>query len=248
MTGGSHYIRGVIAVIVASARERNGAWAILARDHLGVPDSVFQDYQAHGDSVLLGNLIHFTRRANRYELFSRDVVRSLSQFDIRNTLPDLQCDFCAMWNEVVREAQDGDTCSYPVLFLREIRHHYVALHKGASPASRLPCFGVSGDLSEPLLNPSSYPLCKVAAHRSHSMYNGNEAMEKYLEGTHPPPTTSGSATPSLPPTLPAHTITHPRDEPSLAELPPSSVVSSQAVPQVTVPPSRSNSTIPTTST
>ena len=243
------YIRGVIAVIVASARKRDGAWAILARDHLGVPDSVFQDYQAHGDSVLLANLIHFTRHANRHELFARDVVRSLSKFDIRNTLPGLQHDFCAMWNEVVREAQDGDTCSYPGLFLKEIRHHYVALHNGASPASRLPCFGVSRDLSGPLLDPSSYPLCKVAAHRSHSMYNGHEAMEKYLEGTHPPPTTSGSVTPSSPPpSLPAHTMTHSRGEPSLAELPPSTLVSSQAVPQVTVPLSQSNSAIPTTST
>ena len=221
------YIRGVIAVIVATAGERNGTWAILARDHLGVPDSVFQDYQAHGDSVLLANLIHFTRHANRYELFSRDVVRSLSKFDIRNTLPDLQRDFCAVWNEVVREAQDGDTCSYPVLFLRAIRHHYVALHKGAGPTSRLPCFGVSGDLSGPLVNPSSYPLCKVPAHHSHSTYNGHEAVEKYLEGTYPPATTSGSVTPfPLPPSLPTHTMTHSRDEVSLAELPPSTVVSS----------------------
>ena len=221
------YIRGVIAVIVATARERNGAWAILTRDHLDVPDSVFQDYQAHGDSVLLANLIHFTRHTNRYELFARDVVRPLSKFDIRNTLPELQRDFCAVWNEVVREAQNGDTCSYPVLFLRAIRHHYVALHKGAGPASRLPCFGISGDLSGPLVNPSSYPLCEVPAHHSHSTYNGHGAVEKYLGGTYPPPTTSGSVTPSpLPPSLPAHTMTHSRDEASLAELPPSTVVSS----------------------
>jgi len=242
----TQYIRGVVAVIVARARERNGAWAILARDHLGVPDSVFQDYLAHGDSVLLANLIHFTRHADLSKSFALDVVRSLSKFDIRNTLPELQRDFCAVWNEVVREAQDGDTHSCPVLFLGEIRHHYVALHKGANAASQLPYFGVSGDLSGSLVNPS-YPPCKVPAHRSHSTSNGHEVMEKYLEGTHPPATASVTAS-SSPPSPPAHTMTHSPDEPSSAELPPSIVVSSQAVPQVTVPPSRPTSAIPTTST
>lgn len=220
----SPYICGVVSVTVASARERNGAWAILVRDHLGVSDSIFQDYLAHGDSVLLANLIHFTRHTNRSEFFALGVLRSLSKFDARNTLPELQRDFCAMWNEVVREAQDGDAFSCPALFLREIRHHYVALHKGAHAASKLPYVSVSGDLAGPLANPSSYPLCKVPAHRSHSTYNGHE---KYLEDTHPPATTSVIPIPSsLPPSSPAHTVTHSADEPSLVELPPSTFVSS----------------------
>ena len=224
----SPYIRGLVAIIVARARERNGAWAFLARDHLGVSDSVFQDYLAHGDSVLLANLIHFTRHADLSESFALDVVRALSKFDIRNTLPELQRDFCAVWNEVVREAQaqDVDTHSCPVHFLREIRHHYITLHKGANTTSRtdLPYFDVSGDLSGPLVNPS-YPPCSVPAHRTHSTFNGHEAVEKYLDRTHPPATASVTAS-SSPPSSPAHTMTHSPDKPSLAELPPSIVVSS----------------------
>ena len=58
------YIRGVIAVIVASVRERdvsNGSWVTLARNHLGIEDDVFQEYLQHGNSVLLANLIHVSR-------------------------------------------------------------------------------------------------------------------------------------------------------------------------------------------
>ena len=43
-----------------------------------------------------GILIHFIRHANRSDLFVLDVVRSLLAFDTRNTLPELQHDFCTL--------------------------------------------------------------------------------------------------------------------------------------------------------
>jgi hypothetical protein len=45
-------------------REDDDRWTALALDDLGVPEGVFQDYLAHGDSLLLPILIHFTRRTN----------------------------------------------------------------------------------------------------------------------------------------------------------------------------------------
>jgi hypothetical protein len=90
------YIRGVIAVIVASVRERdesNESWVTLARKHLStsIEDDVFQHYLKHGDSVPLANLIHFSRHrhgdTDRTDYFAVEVVRSIahSKFDALNT-------------------------------------------------------------------------------------------------------------------------------------------------------------------
>ena len=70
------YIQGIIAVIIAKMRIPNALWAMLARNNLptGVPNIVFQDYLTHGDSVLLANLVHFTRNANRFDPFSIAIV------------------------------------------------------------------------------------------------------------------------------------------------------------------------------
>lgn len=70
----TQYIRGIIAVTIASARERKASWATLARDHLGVAEGVFQDHLTQGDSVLPANLIHFMRHASP---FAFGVVHSL---------------------------------------------------------------------------------------------------------------------------------------------------------------------------
>jgi len=122
------FIRGIITLIVACEQEGNDRWTGLALDHLGIQESVLQDYLAQGDSLLLANLIHFTRHANHSEFFAAIVLANLPQFDTHNTLPDLQHDFCAVWNEVVREAQNHGTRSGFLSILREIRHHYIALH------------------------------------------------------------------------------------------------------------------------
>jgi len=163
----SPYIRGVIAVIIAKVRERNVLWATFASHNLptSIPEIVFQDWSTHSNSVLLANLVHFTRRANRFEPFSIAVVRLLAKFNIHDTLPDPQHDFCAMWNELVQEAQNGGKVpgNIPVALLSEIRDHYTALHQGADAAPP-EYLNASGSLAGPLDDPSSYPLCGVHGH------------------------------------------------------------------------------------
>ena len=182
------YIRGVVAAIVARARERNESWVTLARDHLGVPESLFQRYLSRGDSVLLANMIHFLRHADRSEFFALEVVRSLSKFDIRNTLPELRRKFCVAWNEVIREAQNHDKYSKPESILRELRPHYIALHRGvdaASPPAQYVGHASGSDFSG---RPASYPLCNVPGHLNHLNHDGHDASAALAEAGDPPPT------------------------------------------------------------
>jgi hypothetical protein len=96
-------IRGIIAIIVAHVREGDDHWTALAWEHLGIQEGVLRNYITQGDSLLLANLIRFTCHADRSKLFAYVVVIQLPKFDICNTLPELQHDFCAMWNQVVQE-------------------------------------------------------------------------------------------------------------------------------------------------
>jgi hypothetical protein len=161
-------LRGIIAQIVACVRDCDDRWTALARDHLDVQEDVLQNYITQGDDLLLANLIEFTRHADRSKSFAYAVVAELPEFDICNTLPELQNNFCAMWNQVVQEAQNGGADSYPVRILREIRHHYIALHRDTEAAPT----AFSEDthfLDDVLRQPSSYPLCNLPSPCSHDV-------------------------------------------------------------------------------
>ena len=125
--------RGIIACIISNA-ERDDRWSMLAMDELGISG----DYLAHGNSVLLANLIHIIRHflddLQPHPDLTRgalSILPSVSKFDILNTLPELQRDFCDLWNEVVQQAQNSPSEADDNLFvdiLVEIRHLYIDLH------------------------------------------------------------------------------------------------------------------------
>jgi hypothetical protein len=122
--------QAMVAGIIARVPGRDHRWKALVKDQLGISEVVLQDYLAHGDSVLLANLIHINRQCVHFchvhgnFSFSLSVIqRTISQFDIRNTLPGLQHDFCAFWNEVSRQESN-----FSLWILRPIRHLYIALH------------------------------------------------------------------------------------------------------------------------
>ena len=153
--------RGIIASIISNA-ERNDRWYTLAMDELGISRDVLQAYLAHGDSVLLANLIHITRLFIHHLQPHFDLTRealgilaSVSKFDILNTLPVLQHDFCALWNVLVRQVHSmhwstEDSPFKQILF--DIWGLYVALHRTAGHF-------------DPLHPPSSYPFCVDDRHR-----------------------------------------------------------------------------------
>jgi Family of unknown function (DUF6535) len=131
--------QGIVAGIIASVTEHDARWIALTVDQLDISDSVLRQYLAHGDSVLLANLIHITRLFFRSYLNGDQhmasalsyILPSITPFDVQNALPRLQHDFCIMWNEIVLEARKSDTWSTPVAILIDIHVIYLALHQDA---------------------------------------------------------------------------------------------------------------------
>ena len=158
----SSLARGIIAGIISNA-DRNDRWNILAIDELGISRNVLRDYLADGDSVLLANLIHITRHffiglLQPHPDLTREalsILPSISKFDIRDTLPEPQHDFCALWNDVVRQVQSsGAENNSFIEILHDIWGLYVALH------------GTTANQYDPLRPPTSYPLCEDDSHRN----------------------------------------------------------------------------------
>jgi len=65
-------------------------------DHLGVGEDVLREYLTHGDSELLANVIYMTCRLSRTSWVPISAPPSLSKFDIRDTLPEVQHEFCSV--------------------------------------------------------------------------------------------------------------------------------------------------------
>ena len=156
----------VVVCVIPRVRERDDRWIKLVEETFDVPKRVFLDHLAYGDSALLSVLINISCKANRDYSWSPQILSSLSKFDIRNTLPELQHEFCTMWNQTVQDARRRENeFSYPVRILRDIRHLYIALHQSTDAAPI--AFSSSTDSLDIILTqPSSYPLCDVASHTS----------------------------------------------------------------------------------
>ena len=163
----------MVARIIASVpvEERDYRWTALVMDQLGVSKGVLREYLAHGDSVLIANLIHITRQFfpsyfGEYDVISHTLVGilpSISKFDIQTTLPELQHDFCVLWNEIVSKARITGANNIPAYILILMRHIYITLHQGTDSAPT--AFSAStGDYDDILLQPSSYPLCNIPGH------------------------------------------------------------------------------------
>src|SRR6201999_507879 len=90
-------VRRIIAGILPCVRDRDDRWMALAVDQFGVPERVLRDNIAHGgNSVLLSILIHMAGLL-RTDRRNWRLLSPLSKFDIHDTLPRLQHEFCALW-------------------------------------------------------------------------------------------------------------------------------------------------------
>jgi hypothetical protein len=155
----------VDACVIAYTQDRDDKWTTLAADVLGVPEGVFQNYRANGDSVLLATLIHVAREALHTGRSERGVLESLSRFDIHDTIPELQHDFCILWNEVLQKATHQRNSSTPTQILAGIRRLFATLHQGDHPTlTQFPAFRPIDDLDPILRQPSSYPSCDNPNH------------------------------------------------------------------------------------
>ena len=179
-------VHRIIASIITRVRERDDRWTMLVKEEFGVPDHVLQDSLAHGDSVLLSILTHIFREGYRASSWTSGILSPLSEFDINNTLPRLQHDFCSLWNEIVQEANNQESFSTPARILGDIHHLYIALHQDTDAAPN--AFSASTDSLDSILEqPSSYPRCDIAGHRPDSTPHGPVA----ISGAVLPPTQQG---------------------------------------------------------
>jgi hypothetical protein len=190
--------QGIIAGIIATVPDRDNRWVALVQGRLGVSEGLFEDYLAHGDSVLLANWVHIIPPFFHLSLeddhntssFLLLILECISKFDIQNTLPGLQHVFCTLWNEIVLEARKSELSPFPFNILRPIRHFYITLHQGTDAAPT--AFDASTVHRDPiLLNTSSYPFCNIPGHHTH--INNAAPTGK---NTHPPTIASPTVLPS----------------------------------------------------
>ena len=141
-----------IARIIAGVETHDNAWMTLAMSQLGVSEEDLGRYLGCGDSILLANLIKTTRLFFGKGVQFRDMLRCISWFNVKETLPELQNDFCNLWNEIVEDSNHSGN-----FILREIRHVYDALHSTTPTTSTTANNGST-------LPGSSYTLCAEPQH------------------------------------------------------------------------------------
>ena len=170
--------QATVSSIVARAHQRDDPWFTLASNELGLPESVLRDYAANGDSLSLAILIHITR-----QLFScygnpswlqcgiwsfSKVLEAASKFNVQDTSPKLQHEFCTLWNQIVLKVQNNDDQWMAFEILGRIRNVYMVLHRDTDSAPTQ--FSAStGNKDDILLDPYSYPVCNIPGHHPDSI-------------------------------------------------------------------------------
>ena len=162
-------------VLATSQAPHDDSWYNFVSDELRLPETSLRDSASHGDSLSLVILIHVVRQLfSHFRKLSRlqkdnfsFVLANASHFDAKDTSSELQHKFCALWNQIVNEVQDGNDRRMAELILGRIRNIFLALHQDTDSAPTQ--FSAStGDWDVILEEPSSYPLCKVSDHSSDS--------------------------------------------------------------------------------
>ena len=163
-----------ISEIITTRHLFDDSWYTLASNILGFTETSLRDYAAHGDSLSLVILIHFIRmqfthfrKSYWLEYNFSDVLDEASNFDAKNTSPELQHKFCALWNQIVNKTQGSNDRQMAGLILSPIRNVFLALHQDTDSAPTQ--FSAStGYYDDVPWSPSSYPICKVLDHHSDS--------------------------------------------------------------------------------
>jgi len=190
----AHFVLRIVIQVVVGARERNDHWISLVVDEFGVPGQVLRANMNQGDSLSLSLLIHITRRAIRSGSWTPFILSSLTDFDIRNTLPELQRDFCSLWNELVQKAWQDGTDSIALKILRDIRYAYIGLHQGTDAIPT--AFSAHTNHYNPVLTqPLSYRTCNIPSHRPDWTPRAPViARSAFTSQTRPVVTSAGSTT------------------------------------------------------
>ena len=200
-------IQAIVPSIIARAQRRDNVWFAMAADEMGVPESLLRSHATHGNSLSLAILIWVIRKQYSlwkgywpYHDFSK-VLEAASKFDVLDASPELQHEFCALWNEVTR----GADLYYARYILRPIRNIYLTLHLHTDCAPTR--FSASTSDEDPILeDPDIYPLCYIPGHRPHLVTHIHVSAS-----TATPPVLHDNAvlSPTFSPDVPSHSIITP---------------------------------------
>jgi hypothetical protein len=175
----SFYAQCVATLSISIIENRDKRWIQLATvNDQPLPRSLHH-YEDH-HSILLANAIYVVRMSvqtysgsedsHRNDILnvSRKTLGAVCKLDIRHTLPELQHEFCDLWNKLVRTAQTDQLHhhrSVAVKMLKNIRKLYIALH-----GTHRTEFHTTDDWEQVLDNSSFYPECTDNGHRSSSSF------------------------------------------------------------------------------
>jgi len=169
------YAQCVAALTISIVRDHDERWNQLASGLLDVSKSLLQKYIGNGDSILLANALFIIRRTvqtysgsaerHRHDIIgaSSKTLETVCKLDIRGTLPELQHEFCGLWNQLVDTAQTDPRPHHVFVAtttLKNIRKLYIALHKCSDTAF----YTTTDDRDSILDNPKSYPMCDIDDH------------------------------------------------------------------------------------
>ena len=167
-------VRFAISKIIGTRQPFDDSWYNLASYELGFPETSLRDYAAHGDNFSFLILIYLVRQ--QFTHFGKSswpeydfsfVLATASTFNVKDSSPKLQHEFCTLWNEIVRTAQPRNDGRMASFILGRIRSVFLSLHQDTNSAPTQ--FSTStGDEDDILWDPSSYPQCKVPDHHSYS--------------------------------------------------------------------------------
>jgi hypothetical protein len=170
--------QAIFSIVIARVQQHDDAWFNLTSDQIGIPETALRSHAAHGDNLSLAILIYVTRQQfthirnpswPSYALL--DVLEAASKFNVEDTSPELQHEFCTLWNQVVRKAQNDSNWKISKRILKPIRHVYIRLHHNTISAPTLFAASTS-DNNDVLDNPDTYPECNVTGH----VHNGSASI------------------------------------------------------------------------
>jgi hypothetical protein len=173
----SFYAQCVVTLTISIIQNRDKRWIQLATVNAQPLSRSLHDNDGH-HSILLANAIYVVRMSVQTYSGSKDTHRNdildvsrrtlgaLCKLDTRHTLPELQHEFCDLWNKLVNMART-DQRPHPrfvsMKMLKNIRKLYIALH-----GTRQTEFHAADNWEQALDNPHFYPECTENDHRSSS--------------------------------------------------------------------------------
>ena len=202
------YAECVAAVIISSVPERDDRWLQLASGPLDASKrNLLINPSTNCDNILLANTISIVRRTiqtfsgspepHRSDILgaSTKTLESLRKLDIQKTEPELQHEFCSVWNQLVDLAKN-DRREYIVCVakttLKNIRKLYLVLHKETDAYPKA-FSGATDEANSVLDDPNSYCTCSLAEH------GPCKGVPLKIEEPVPEVTVSGLPAPTIPP-------------------------------------------------